>query len=235
MTTSNPADAFTPLRRTLEAGERLVIGQLGQSLDGRIATVTGHSHYINGPAALQHLHALRAHVDAVVVGAGTICADDPQLTVRLASGTSPARVVLDPSGRVSPEARCWRDDGVPRLWIRQQGQEQGENAALPEGVEMLSLSSQPEGRIAPDGVLQALTQRGWRKILIEGGAWTVSHFLATGVLNRLHILMGPLIIGSGLPGLRLPEIDHLDHALRPEVTPHLLNGGDVLFDCDLSK
>ncbi|MEO1103743.1 MAG: dihydrofolate reductase family protein, partial [Pseudomonadota bacterium] len=64
-----------------EAGQPLVVAQLGQSLDGRIATPTGHSHYINGPAAIAFLHALRAGVDAVVVGAGTALADDPRLTV----------------------------------------------------------------------------------------------------------------------------------------------------------
>ena len=74
----------------------IAVGQIGQSLDGRIATPTGHSHYINGPAGLDHLHRLRALVDAVLVGVGTAIADDPQLTVRRVAGPNPARVVLDP-------------------------------------------------------------------------------------------------------------------------------------------
>ena len=69
-----------------------VIGQLGQSLDGRIATPTGHSHYINGPAGIDHLHRIRALVDVVVVGAGTAVADDPQLTVRRVEGPQPAQI-----------------------------------------------------------------------------------------------------------------------------------------------
>ena len=76
-----------------------MIGQLGQTLDGRIATRTGESRYINGQCALDHLHLLRASVDAVLVGAGTIVADDPQLNVRRTAGRNPARVALDPSGR----------------------------------------------------------------------------------------------------------------------------------------
>ena len=82
----------------------VVVGQIGQSIDGRIATVTGHSKYINGPAGLAHLHRLRALVDAVLVGIGTAIADDPQLTVRRVAGPSPARIVLDPRGRLPSDA-----------------------------------------------------------------------------------------------------------------------------------
>ena len=94
-------DMFGPLR-TGKIDALVVVGQIGQSLDGRIATTTGQSHYINGPAGLAHLHRLRALVDAVVVGVGTALADDPQLTVRRVAGPDPARVVIDPSGRLAP-------------------------------------------------------------------------------------------------------------------------------------
>jgi diaminohydroxyphosphoribosylaminopyrimidine deaminase / 5-amino-6-(5-phosphoribosylamino)uracil reductase len=73
-----------------------IVAQLGQSLDGRIATISGDSRWINGPAALDHLHRLRSHVDAVVVGIGTIIADDPQLTVRCVSGPQPVGIIIDP-------------------------------------------------------------------------------------------------------------------------------------------
>src|ERR1044071_5351803 len=76
---------FGPLRRGT-VDDLVVVGQIGQSIDGRIATVTGHSKYINGPAGLNHLHRLRALVDAVLVGIGTAIADDPQLTVRRIAG-----------------------------------------------------------------------------------------------------------------------------------------------------
>ena len=74
----------------------VLVGQCGQSIDARIATASGHSHYINGEAGLAHLHRLRALVDAVVIGVGTAIADDPQLTVRRVAGPSPARVIIDP-------------------------------------------------------------------------------------------------------------------------------------------
>ena len=113
-------DRFGPLRRGA-VDDLVVVGQIGQSIDGRIATVTGHSKYINGPAGLAHLHRLRALVDAVLVGIGTAVADDPLLTVRRVAGPSPARVVLDPRGRLSPEAQVLADDGVRRLVVTAEG------------------------------------------------------------------------------------------------------------------
>src|SRR6201991_2834844 len=95
-----PWEALFGTLRSGRADSVTVVGQLGQSLDGRIATETGHSHYINGPAGLAHLHRLRALVDAVVVGIGTALADNPQLTVRRVSGPHPARVVIDTRGRL---------------------------------------------------------------------------------------------------------------------------------------
>src|SRR5262249_44982571 len=108
------AAAFWRLHAPLAAGRRdgFALGQIGQSVDGRIATASGHSHYINGPAALDHLHRLRALADAVLVGIGTVLADDPQLTVRRVAGRSPARVVIDPNGRLPPTARLLAEDGV---------------------------------------------------------------------------------------------------------------------------
>src|SRR5262245_16110284 len=107
---------FGPLRYGTK-DDLMVVGQCGQSIDARIATATGHSHYINGAAGLTHLHRLRALVDAVVVGVGTALADDPQLTVRHVAGPQPARVVIDPSGRLPTSARLFAADGVRRLVI----------------------------------------------------------------------------------------------------------------------
>ena len=110
----------------------VVVGQIGQSLDGRIATETGHSKYINGPAGLAHLHRLRSLVDGVVVGVGTAIADDPQLTVRRVAGPQPARVIIDPKGRLGAEARVFAADGVRRLLITVRGTA----CTPPSGVEV---------------------------------------------------------------------------------------------------
>ncbi|MEO1194080.1 MAG: RibD family protein [Pseudomonadota bacterium] len=218
------AALYHPLMMARAQGRPLCLGQLGQSLDGRIATESGHSHYINGPAALTHLHALRALVDAVVVGVGTALADDPRLTVRLLEGPSPARVVIDPHGRLPASARCWQDDGCRQVLIH------AGSAVVPPGVTSLVVP-QYAGQFHPLDLVRALQDLGLKRLLIEGGAGTLSAFLQAGALDRLHVLTGPLIIGSGTPGLTLPAIDRLDQALRPEVSVHPLPGGDCLFDC----
>ena len=125
---------FGPLRSG-QADELVVVGQIGQSLDGRIATQTGHSHYINGPFGLAHLHRLRALVDAVVIGVGTALADDPQLTVRRVSGPHPARVVIDPNGRLPAKAKLLAQDGVRRLIIT----EMNARPPLAEQIETIQL------------------------------------------------------------------------------------------------
>jgi len=218
---------FGPLR-TSPTGGPVVVGQLGQSLDGRVATETGHSHYINGPAGLAHLHRLRAVVDAVVVGVGTALADDPQLTVRRVEGPQPARVVIDPGGRLPGRARLLAEDGARRLILTAEGT----GPALPPGVEIAALPH-ADGRIAPETILAALAERGFRRILIEGGADTVSRFLAANCLDRLHVVVAPVIFGSGRVGLSLPPIARADEALRVPMHVHRLDG-EVLFDCDLS-
>jgi riboflavin-specific deaminase-like protein len=223
-----PWDAlFGPLR-TGTVDDLVVVGQLGQSLDGRIATNSGHSHYINGPDGLDHLHRLRALVDAVVIGVGTALADDPQLTVRRVAGPSPARVILDPRGRLPASARVLAADGGRRLVVTTSGTRN----TLPDGVEVVALPG-ADGHMAPAAVLAALAARGLRRILIEGGARTVSGFLSAGCLDRLHVLVAPVILGTGQTGLALAPIDRVDHALRPPTRAYPL-GDDVLFDCDLS-
>lgn len=163
---------FEPLRNGA-VDSMLVVGQLGQTIDGRIATVTGHSKYINGLSGLTHLHQLRALLDAVVVGVGTVLADDPQLNVRLVRGRHPARVVIDPRGRLSADARIWLDDGARRIWIVAEGLD----VVAPAGVEMMKIATN-EGRIEPAAILRRLSAEGLNRILIEGGAETVSRFSA---------------------------------------------------------
>lgn len=207
-----------------EAASRpFVIGQLGQSLDGRIATATGKSRYIGCPEAIGHLHRVRALVDAVVVGVGTVIADDPQLNTRDAEGPSPARIVIDPNFRLPADARMLGDGGQP-IYAVQADDRSREQGVVPVAVEPR------DGTLQPADIVQALAARGFRRILVEGGSATVSAFLSAGVLDRFHLAIAPMVIGSGPIGINLPPIDELDAALRPATTTYQL-GRDVLFDC----
>jgi riboflavin-specific deaminase-like protein len=219
-------EIFGPLRRGA-VDELMVVGQIGQSLDGRIATESGHSKYINGPAGLTHLHRLRALVDAVVVGVGTAVADDPQLTVRRVAGQQPARVVIDPSGRLAGKARIFNEDGVRRILITAERK----SAAAVRGVELVGLPT-TDGHLAPAAILAALADCGMRRILIEGGADTVSRFLAAGCLDRMHVIVAPIILGAGRPGIALPPVERADQAMRVPMLTHRIED-ETLFDCDL--
>ncbi len=208
-----------------EAG--VVLAQMGQSLDGRIATESGHSHYINGQESLDHLHRLRALVDAVIVGVETVVLDDPRLTTRRVEGPSPARVILDPNGRLPETASLLHDGAAPVYVVRRGGTQPVQTA----GTETLFLESEAsEGGIGPHSVLSELRRRGMRSILVEGGGRTISRFISAKALDRLHIMVAPLLIGSGRAGLSLPVIETLDDAVRLKSRRFDL-GGDTLFEC----
>lgn len=217
-------DLYLPLRRS----PAWVLGQMGQSLDGRIATETGHSHYVTGPEDIRRLHRLRALADAVVVGAGTAASDDPRLTVREVAGENPTRVVLDPSGRLDPGLRLFTDGAAPTLVVRPA--EGG--AAAPEGAETLPVEVDAAGRVPPGSLVAALRARGLHRILVEGGGLTVSGFLQAGELDRLHVTVAPLVLGSGRAAFTLEPVQRLDEGLRPRCRTFPL-GGDVLFELDL--
>ncbi len=203
-----------------------VVAQLGQSLDGRIATPGGESRYINGAAGLDHLHRLRACVDAVVVGAGTIESDDPELTVRRCVGRNPARVVVDPRSRLDGGGRWLAQDGARRVLVTSDAR------GAPPGVETVALPAD-SGAIAPREIILALHRLGFARILVEGGARTVSSFIDAGAIDRLHLIVACTIIGSGRTGLDLRPLVRLGDALRPRTEVYRLGESDVLFDCDL--
>lgn len=210
-----------------------VIGQLGQSLDGRIATPSGASRYINGDDGLIHLHRLRAVADAVVVGAGTAIEDNPRLTVRRVAGRQPVRVVVDRRDRLPRDHHLLTDGAAPTLHLVAGDAMPDWAMPWPEiGVTRIPCLDPERVTIDPERVLAVLACFGLQCVFVEGGGRTVSAFLDSGRLDRLHVIVAPMIIGSGYPAFTLPEIDQLRDAIRPKA--RVINlGSDVLFDLDL--
>lgn len=206
----------------------VVIGQLGQSLDGRIATPSGASKYMNGIEALRHLHRLRAASDAVVIGVGTAIADNPQLTTRLVPGPNPVRVVIDPAGRMPSHLAMLGDGAAPVLVLGRA------DAPTPAGAERIGLPGDADGHIRPRAIVEALAARGLRRILLEGGAETLARFIDADALDELHLMVAPIVLGSGKTGLNLRPIDRIDEAMRPQVRTMRFRDGDMLLVCDLS-
>lgn len=219
-----------------------LVAQLGLSLDGCVATRSGESQFVTGPGSLVHLHRLRALSDAVLVGAGTVAADDPQLTTRRVPGPQPVRVVLDPSARLDGRARVLRDGQAPTLWLCDTRHRESARvrlaaeAADARGAEVVGidglLAPSARGGFDPKAVVSALAARGLRLLFIEGGGVTVSRFLAVGSLDRLHLIFAPLLIGGGRPGLHLPAREALRDC--PRLPARVLPlGDDMLWDLDL--
>ena len=222
----DPETALKRLRRH-RGKASFVIGQLGQSLDGRIATPTGASKYINGQEALCHLHRIRAQVDAVLIGVGTAIADDPQLTTRHVDGPSPVRVVIDPHGRLPGTLSMLRDGAAPVLVITCEGR------TVPAAAKQIVLPCDGTGHIAPAAIVRALARRRLRRLLIEGGAETLARFLNASAIDELHLMVAPIVLGSGKTGLNLAPIREVREAMRPLVRTMRFRDGDMLCMCDL--
>lgn len=227
--THSPLHALYGPLRDARQQPSFAIGHLAQSLDGRIATVSGVSRWLSGNEDLLHTHRMRALADAVLVGASTVLHDDPQLTVRLCPGTHPVRVVLDPKRRLDGSQRVFHDGVAPTLLLV------GDGLARPGerfgNAEVVPLPCRPDIGLDPLEVRRSLARRGLRWLFVEGGGVTVSRFLAAGALDRLQFTVAPVILGSGRPSIVLPEITDLCHSLRPR-TRRFLMGEDVMIECD---
>ena len=177
-----------------------VIAKYAASLDGKIATWSGQSQWITGPAARQKGQSLRQMVDAVVIGAGTALADDPRLTVRMPGEEirHPLRVVLDSRGRVPLEAKLYQPglpgqtvvaatDAMPSMY----------RAALEkQGVDTLIAPASKEGRVDLSAVLTALAERKVMSLMVEGGSEVLGAFFESGLVNEVWAFLAPMIIGG---------------------------------------
>lgn len=231
---ANPLFAlFAPLLAPPAAADGcFVVGRLAQTLDGRIATSSGSSQWIGGRGDILHTHRLRALCHAVVVGAGTVRHDDPRLTTRECAGPNPVRVVLDTDRRLGPDRRVFRGDGPPTLLACAADTDGPDRLG---GAEVVRLPRAPaSGGLDLPSLLRLLAARGLRRVFVEGGGVTVSRFLAAGCLDRLHVTVAPVLLGSGIPAFTLPEAARIADGLRFRWTPHALDP-DVLFDIALDR
>jgi riboflavin-specific deaminase-like protein len=205
-----------------------VVGRLAQTLDGRIATNNGASQWIGGREDILHTHRLRALCDVVLVGAGTVRHDDPRLTTREVEGPDPVRVILDADRRLPVTHRVFSDGAAPTLLVAAT-----DGPARHGLAEVIRVPRGPEG-LDLDALLRTLSARNLTKIFVEGGGRTVSAFLAAGCLDRLHVTVAPLILGSGIPAFVLPEAQRIADGLRFRWRVWPL-GDDILCDIAVGR
>ena len=203
-----------------------------QSVDGRIATAGGDSKWISDQPERTISHALRARCDAVMVGAGTVLADDPQLTVRLVRGASPTRVVLDSTLRIPADARVL-DGSAPTLVLTtERSSEQARHALSDRGVAVRVVTGGFEGVDLRAG-LALLAEEGIRSLLVEGGARVITSLLAYGLVDRIITSIAPLLIGRGVEAVGDLAVQRVRHGLSLENRAVYLVGRDLMLAWDV--
>jgi len=214
-------------------GSPFVTAKFAQTLDGRLATATGNSQWISGPASLRLAHRLRVEHDAIMVGIGTVLADDPRLTVRLVNGRDPIRVVVDSRLRIPTTARVLANGASRHTLIATARGADGSRARALEalGAQILAVPEEPGGGgLNVTELLAALGSRRIASVLVEGGAGIITSLLAARQIDRLVVAVAPKIIGRGIEAIGDLNISHLSGAITFKSMKTRKLGPDVIFD-----
>jgi diaminohydroxyphosphoribosylaminopyrimidine deaminase / 5-amino-6-(5-phosphoribosylamino)uracil reductase len=203
-----------------------------QTLDGRLATASGSSRWISAPESLRFAHQLRAEHDAVAVGAGTACKDDPRLTVRLVPGEDPLRVVVDSTLRTPLTAAVLANGAAAGtvLAVTERAPENRCEEALSLGATVLRLPAGAGGRVGLRALLSELHSLGVRSVMVEGGAALITSFLGDRLADRLAVCIAPKILGRGIEAVGDLGICDLTDSLSladTSVTPY---GVDLVLE-----
>ena len=214
-------------------GRPLVRLKAAVSLDGVLAARSGESKWITGGESRRRAHALRAEADVVVVGVGTVLADDPRLTVRDAPGLTPLRLVLDSRLRTPLESRLVASASLSQPVLIAHAADDGARAAelsSRAGVETILCAAGPGGEIDIRDLLERLARRGALSILVEGGAKVLSSFARQGLADRFSLFVAPKLIGSARTWIALPETLDLGGAIPARFDDAVRLGDDYLLE-----
>jgi 3,4-dihydroxy 2-butanone 4-phosphate synthase/GTP cyclohydrolase II len=216
------------------AARPYVVVKYAQTIDGRIATSTGDARWISGQEERRASHALRAACDAVLVGVGTVLADDPALTVRMVPGASPIRVVLDSGLRTPARARVLDDDAATVILATSASSADRRAGLRERGVSVMVVPAGPKG-VDLAAAMNALLASGVRSVLVEGGARVITSCLASGLADRLVVGIAPRVLGSGTEAVRDLGITEVASSIRVEHRAVYVAGDDLLVAGDLSR
>ena len=200
------------------------IGQIGQSLDGKIALNNGSSHYINEKESITYLHCLRSISDGVLVGVNTIIKDNPLLTTRKIKGPNPIRLIIDPTLKLTNKYKIFKDDNKNIIFT---------NSSKEKKFINTNIVKFPKKNFTQN-IYDYLEKTSLQTILIEGGPTTLSHFIELKLLNYMQFIISPTIIGSGIDSVRLKPISNLKNALRAKNTICKL-GKEIIVTLDFNS
>jgi diaminohydroxyphosphoribosylaminopyrimidine deaminase/5-amino-6-(5-phosphoribosylamino)uracil reductase len=214
----------------IRTGLPYVTLKFAQTLDGRIATTTGNSRWISSPSSLRLAHRLRAIHDAILVGAGTIRADNPKLTCRLVKGRDPLRIALD-SHLCLPLDREIFSDGGRTLTICTGGASaEKKNLLRQRGIDVAEIAGTNRNQPSLPTLLRELGQREITSLLVEGGAGIATSFLQENIVDQLLLIVAPKIIGSGINSIGNLGIEKMANALSFSYRKISHLGDDLIID-----
>lgn len=217
----------------IEKNRPFITLKLATSLDGRIAAKSGDSKWITGDDARAAAHLLRAQHDAVMVGSGTIVADDPELTCRLPGmqGRQGVRIVLDSRLRITPAYKFAADAKMVASWIvTAQGCDPAAKKKLEEiGVKIIEAPTGPDRHIDSNWTVQHLAIQGLTRILVEGGGDLAAALLKADLVDQITWFRAPAVIGGdGIPAIRELGTDKIADAARFDAIGRVQIGTDWL-------
>ena len=218
-------------------GMPFVTIKFAQTLDGRIATSDGNSRWISSPESRQIGHRLRARHDAILVGVGTVLADDPELTTRLVRGRNPVRVVLDSTLRIPLDSKILKDQPAARTLVAATPHADKQKAAALDkmGVEVLTVPADAAGRVDIRKLLKMLAQRQISSVLVEGGGETITTCICTGLADRLVVFVAPMVLGKGTDSVNELNITDLSKAVGLTVERVYRSGGDIVIEAKVKE
>ena len=208
----------------LTKNDNFLIGQIGQSLDGKIALNNGNSHYINEKESILYLHCLRAVCDGVLVGVNTVIKDNPLLTTRKIKGSNPVRLIIDPSLKLSNRYKIFKDDNRNIIFTNSNKQKKINNTLIIKF---------PKKNFT-NNIFKYLKKTSFKNILVEGGPTTLSNFIEMKLLNYMQFIISPTLIGSGIDSLKLKPITNLKNAIRVKNTISKL-GKEIVMTLNLNS
>tara|TARA_B110000438_G_C15725873_1_gene611966 strand:+ start:58 stop:894 length:837 start_codon:yes stop_codon:yes gene_type:complete len=217
-------ECFEILAPLLIKNKKIFFGQIGQSLDGKIALNNGNSHYINEKESITYLHCLRSICDAVLVGVNTIIKDNPLLTTRKITGSNPIRVIIDPSLKLTNKYKIFKDNNTNIIFTNVSNKKKLNNSliiVLPKKNFTIN-------------IYKYLKRMSFNNILVEGGPTTLSKFIDLKLLDIMQFIISPTLLGSGIDSLKLKPITKLKNAIRVKNTISKL-GKEIIVTLDFNS
>jgi len=221
----------------IQTGMPFVTLKFAQTLDGRIATATGSSQWISSDASLKLAHRLRGINDVILIGIGTLLKDDPRLTVRLARGTSPIRVIADSKLRIPLDSRVLQEQDIAPTIIATtpKANESKRSSLMNMGIEVMEVAADSEQRVDLEDLFLKLGRRGISSVLVEGGSGIITSILSRGLADKLVVAVAPKILGKGIEAVGNLGISEIGGCVNLASVRIYRKGMDLILEGDISS